>query len=147
MSEPTREQPKVEPTLSTAPSASRWRWSNIPSHVGPARTSTLALAVLWVAIFVLYLNVRPPVTPVPAGTGTEQPAVPPAPTQAPTVPETTVPETTVPEEEEPTPTEEPLETTVPTETLPPEETTAPVPTSPSTQTSPSSSPTTVSPPG
>ncbi|CAA9271514.1 MAG: hypothetical protein AVDCRST_MAG57-3220 [uncultured Blastococcus sp.] len=146
MSEPTREQPKVEPTLSTAPSASRWRWSNIPSHVGPARTSTLALAVLWVAIFVLYLNVRPPVTPVPAGTGTEQPAVPPAPTQAPTVPETTVPETTVPEEE-PTPTEEPLETTVPTETLPPEETTAPVPTSPSTPTSRSSSPTAVSPPG
>ena len=146
MSEPTREQPKVEPTLSTAPSASRWKWSNIPSHVGPARTSTLALAVLWVAIFVLYLNVRPPVTPVPAGTGTEQPAVPPAPTQAPTVPETTVPETTVPEEE-PTPTEEPLETTVPTETLPPEETTAPVPTSPSTPTSRSSSPTAVSPPG
>jgi cytoskeletal protein RodZ len=152
-SEPTREQPAVVPTLSTAPSASRWRWSDIPSHVGPARTSTVVMAVLFVAIFALYLNVRPPLSPAvptPAETESEQSIVPT--TEAPAPPtETTAPEITTPEESttpsaEPTPTGE---TPVPT---PPAETTAPLPTSssaPSTPTSstPTSSPTTVGPPG
>jgi hypothetical protein len=153
MSEPTSEQPAVVPTLSTAPSASRWRWSDIPSHVGPARTSTVVMAVLFVAIFALYLNVRPPLSPAvptPAETESEQSVVPtteaPAPPTETTPTETTTPETTTPEEvttpsAEPTPTEEVPDTSAP------EEPPAPITTPPSSPSTPTSSPTTVSPPG
>jgi hypothetical protein len=152
-SEPTREQPAVVPTLSTAPSASRWRWSDIPSHVGPARTSTVVMAVLFVAIFALYLNVRPPLSPAvptPAETESEQSVVPtteaPAPPTETTPTETTTPETTTPEEvttpsAEPTPTEEVPDTSAP------EEPPAPITTPPASPSTPTSSPTTVSPPG
>lgn len=81
------------PTVTTAPPprAGR-RWSHLPSHVGPARTSTIALAVLFVGLFVLWLYVRPHATATagttgtPAGTGqqTEQPTGTPSPTPAPT---------------------------------------------------------------
>jgi outer membrane biosynthesis protein TonB len=158
MSEPTREQPVMTPTVSTAPSSSRWSLSNIPSHVGPARTSTLVMTVLFLAIFALYLNVRPPATPAattPAGTDTEQSIVPTTPDPAPTT-ETTVPApapgTTSPEEET-TPTEEPTQaptetTAPPATTTPAPQTTAPLPTSaPSPSTGSSSPTTTVSPPG
>ena len=56
------QEPAPEPTVSTAPPPRR----RIPSHLGPARTSTVVLAVLWLALGTLYLNVRPP-TPAPAG--------------------------------------------------------------------------------
>ncbi|MGY2001323.1 hypothetical protein [Blastococcus sp. SYSU DS1024] len=62
-----------EPTVSTAPAAAPgspadsaspaprhgW-WAAIPRHLGRARTSTVVLAVLFVAVFVLWLNVKPP---------------------------------------------------------------------------------------
>jgi outer membrane biosynthesis protein TonB len=154
MSEPTREQPVMTPTVSTAPSSSRWSLSNIPSHVGPARTSTVVMTVLFLAIFALYLNVRPPATPAattPAGTDTEQSTVPTTPDPVPTTettapaPETTSPEETTPPEE---PTQEPTETTAPPETTTPApQTTAPLPTSAPSPSTGSSSPTTASPPG
>jgi cytoskeletal protein RodZ len=122
----TAEQPVVEtPSVSTAPPPSRphrW-WSSIPSHLGRARTSTVVLAVLFVAIGALYLEVRPdPVAPATTG-GTVQTTAP-ARTTAP--PTTTAPETTAPA---PT-TEEELPTTpedLPTTSEPPVETTEPAP--------------------
>jgi hypothetical protein len=128
MSEPTREQPVMTPTVSTAPSSSRWSLSNIPSHVGPARTSTVVMTVLFLAIFALYLNVRPPATPAattPAGTDTEQSTVPTTPDPVPTTETTAPPETTTPAPQ----------------------TTAPLPTSAPSPSTGSSSPTTASPPG
>jgi hypothetical protein len=59
MTEPTREQPSVTPTVTTAPARSRWHMSRIPPHLGPARTSTVVLAALFLAIGTLYLNIRP----------------------------------------------------------------------------------------
>jgi hypothetical protein len=84
MSEPTREQPVVAPEVSTR---SPWHVSRIPAHLGPARTSTVVLAVLFVAIFALYLNIKPDV-PGAATSGTSNPV--PAVTTAP-VPRTTTP--------------------------------------------------------
>src|SRR5215217_2227428 len=102
----TVEQPVVEPPhVSTAPPPSRphrW-WSSIPPHLGKARTSTVIMSLLFLAIFALYINVRPdPVRP-PATGGTVAPTAP-ARTTAPP-PATTVPETTTPaltSEDEPT---------------------------------------------
>jgi hypothetical protein len=133
MSEPrsggTGEQPVVAPTVSTAPSPSlahRW-WSAIPSHVGPARTSTVVLALLFLAIGALYLQVRPaPVAPATAGGGgVVQTTTPVRTTKAPTtaVPTSTEP---VPTTGTPTTTSEPLPTTEPT-TEPTGATTEPVP--------------------
>src|SRR5215218_4819751 len=103
----TVEQPVVEaPSVSTAPPPSRphrW-WSSIPSHLGKARTSTVVLGVLFLAIGALYLNVRPdPVQPATTG-GTVQ-------TTAPA--RTTAPGTTAPETTTPGPTTEPPTTTAP----------------------------------
>jgi cytoskeletal protein RodZ len=78
MTTPREEQPQAqpapEPTVSTAPPGRRRH--SIPSHVGPARTSTVILAVLWLALGMLYLNVRPPTpaTATTAGTSVESPA-------------------------------------------------------------------------
>lgn len=73
---PAEERPEparasAGPTVTTAPPprAGR-RWSRLPSHVGPARMSTIVLAVLFVGIFVLYLFVRPPAPATAGGTGT-----------------------------------------------------------------------------
>jgi hypothetical protein len=94
--QPTVQQPEVSADTSTDRPGSTWSGSGIPSHLGRARTSTVVLAVLFLAIGTLYLNIRPdPPGPTATDTGTEQPA------------ETTdVPETTAPEETpEPTPTD------------------------------------------
>jgi cytoskeletal protein RodZ len=127
MSEPTQEQPAVTPEVTTAPAGSGW--SRIPDHLGRARTSTVVLAVLFLAIFALYLNIRPDTTgtstagtdgSTPAQTSTPAPAPTPTPTPTPT------PETTA----EPTPTEE-APTSAPTDTTIPDGTTtsgAPEPT-------------------
>ena len=81
MTEPERttaEQPVVTPSVSTAPARGRWHVSRIPAHLGRARTSTVVLSVLFLAIGTLYLNIRPDVpgttTPATSDTGTEQPA-------------------------------------------------------------------------
>jgi hypothetical protein len=105
---PGEEQPRTEvpaaPTVSTAPPRSRWRFGRVPSHLGPARTSTVVLAALFVAVFALYLSVRPdPVVQTgTTGTGTVVPQEPaPAPTsEAPASDPTTTraPEPTTPEE-------------------------------------------------
>ena len=135
-------QPAAAPKVSTAPAAApehRW-WSSIPRHLGRARTSTVVLAVLFVGIFFLYLEVKPTTTAPASGTGSvQQPAAPtttvPEPTEAPTTTEP-VPTTTDPEDEgTSTTTPEPstgstapstVPTTVPDEaTQEPEETTTP----------------------
>jgi hypothetical protein len=93
MSEPrTDGQPAVAPVVSTAPAPHRRR---IPSHLGPARTSTVVLSVLFLGIFALYLNVKPDAREAAntdGGTVVDQPVTPP-PTVEPTPTET--PEPTV----------------------------------------------------
>ncbi len=119
-----------EPTVSTAPTSgtaaappdSRWfNWGAIPDHLGRARTSTVIFSVLFLAIFLLYLNVKPDDLGgdrSPAGGGgdvdIDAPVVPGLPTQ------------------EPEPTEEPAPTTEPEPTRTP--TTSPSTSSPGTTT-------------
>ena len=92
------EQPALEqPAVRTAPPAARTQrwWTAIPSHLGRARTSTVVLGVLFVAIFALYLNVRP--DPVPTAPGDETSVTKPArTTSGATTPSTTTPATTTP---------------------------------------------------
>lgn len=117
---PTPEQ-VATPTISTAPSGgtaearhtSWWHWDALPHHLGRARTSTVILSLLFLAIFTLYLNVRPdapddPRRPSPAGggSGVDAPLNPVLPTEPTTTPEPT---------EEPSPTTEPEETETPSE--------------------------------
>jgi hypothetical protein len=119
----TGEQPAVEPTVRTAPTAEqqprRW-WAAIPRHLGRARTSTVVLALLFVVIGVLYLEVRPDPG---LATGGEDAVV----EEAPGAPAPTAPPATTPPPEEPVPTEEPSTTSVPEETSPPEESTGTAP--------------------
>jgi hypothetical protein len=149
----TREQVRVEPTVSTAPPPGRphrW-WSAIPSHLGRARTSTVVLGLLFLAVGALYLTVRPePVATATTGGGTG--VTTPAPTTAGPIPETT-PAGTTPApttEVEPTTTEGSTSPTTPPTTSPtdgttPEETTRSAP-PPTTGTTPPV-PTTVTPTG
>ncbi len=89
------------PTVSTAPTSGTpgppgarwWHWDALPHHLGRARTSTVILSVLFVAVFTLYLSVRPDSQPAgtsPAGGGSdvEVPVVPVLP-GGPTAPRTT----------------------------------------------------------
>jgi hypothetical protein len=133
------DQQMARPSVSTAP-ARPGRFSAIPSHLGPARTSTVVLGLLFVAIFALYLTIKPadPVTTsttTTTETGTEQPTPTPAPTttapETPAEPTTSVPRTTtVPTPEpEPTPDEGTTGTTVPEETAEVPLPTVPAPTS------------------
>jgi hypothetical protein len=95
--EPSADQPAVTPSVSTAPPQSRWHWSAIPARLGRARTSTVVLAVLFLAVGALYLTVKPPPTvTVTTGNGTAvvvpanpTTASPTRPTQTTTAPETT----------------------------------------------------------
>ena len=116
----TGEQPQVTATVSP-PDPPRSRWGAIPHHLGRARTSTVILSLLFLAIGALWLNIRPdPEPPAPAsgnGAVVDQPA-----TTEPAVPTTPEPTT----EAVPTPSEEPTttseaptstsETATPTET-------------------------------
>lgn len=117
----------------TSPSAPLVR-RRLPAHIGPARTSTVLLALAFVAIGVLYLFVKPPETPT-AGVVTD-----PTPATSRSVaPTTSAPaETTAPEETAaptselaPTTGEEPDDGTVPETAVPttPEETSGPATTS------------------
>lgn len=120
MSTPGNEPPAEQvatPTVSTAPTsgtadpphASWWHWDALPHHLGRARTSTVILAVLFLAVFALYLNVRPDETgtrTTGGGSDVEAPANPLVPTEPTTDPEPT---------EEPSPTTEPEETGTPSE--------------------------------
>ena len=102
MSEPTQEQPTVDPEVTTRPP---WHISRIPDHLGRARTSTVVLAVLFLVILALYLSIRPdPTGTTTAGTGGSVPA-------QTTAPATEVPATTTPApgttQDQPTPTDVP----------------------------------------
>jgi cytoskeletal protein RodZ len=136
MSERAGERPDEQPKVTTEPARSGW--SALPRHLGRARTSTVILSVLFLAIGALYLNVRPYQPPPPGeGSSVQQPAVP---TTATPPPPTEAPTTTVPEESEPTepsPTEPSPTEPSPTEPTPtePDETgptTSIVPTPPGT---------------
>jgi len=134
--------PKVStaPTSGTAgdPRTSWWHWNALPHHLGRARTSTVILSVLFLAIFTLYLTVRP--DEVTTGTSTTGGG---SDVQAPVNPVVPTTPTTTPE-----PTEEPSPTTEPEETETPGEdtgtpTTSSTPSSPDTGTTePTTDPTT-----
>ncbi|UOY00714.1 hypothetical protein [Blastococcus sp. PRF04-17] len=142
------QQPEVAPTVSTAPARSRW--SKLPAHLGRARTSTVVLAVLFVGLGLLYLEIRP--TPTGRGPTAETSNQQPASTTTPAAPATTTPPATdepgtttqTPTTTEDFPTTTPGEP--PTTTTPdaPTGTTAPTETAPP---GPGTMPTTVSPPG
>ena len=125
---PTAEQPAVTPTVSTDPGRSRWHWSAVPSHLGRARTSTVVLGLLFLAIGALYLYIRPDtVAPTTAGTtsGTVVQNTPAPTTAAPrtTAPHTTAtPKTTANESTAPT-TSAPTDTSLSTDTSAPTDTT------------------------
>lgn len=152
MTDPEKEQ-LATPTVSTAPApgGARGLFRRIPDHLGRARTSTVVLAVLFVAIYALYLNVKPP-APGTASTSTDTGTTQPAPATSPpttTAPETTAePTTSAPRTTsaptsaaEPTTTGEEPGTTAPEETAEP---TLPTPTAPTTR---APVPTTASPSG
>jgi hypothetical protein len=133
------DQPAPAPSVSTAPPGTRRR--RIPAHLGPARTSTVILAVVWLALGALYLNVRPdnPAT-ASSGSGTsvestepDRTTTPPASTTA-TEPTTTEPsssESTAPTSSTETGTTTPTTptTVVPSEPTVSSEPTLPAPTS------------------
>jgi hypothetical protein len=98
VTEPTAEQPQVTATVSPA-APPRSRWGAIPRHLGRARTSTVVLSLLFLAIGALWINIRPDV---------ETPPADPAVVQQPVVPTTPSPTTPAP-----TPTSEPAPTTAP----------------------------------
>jgi len=119
MTTPRDEQPQTEvaatPSVTTAPPRARWRFANVPSRLGRARTSTVVLAVLFVAVFVLWVYVRPETVATPAGTtgDVNAPVAPVSTSSVPTTtseaPATTDPTTTAPSEtttESSTPTDE-----------------------------------------
>ena len=114
-SEPTGEQP-AEPR--------RW-WSMVPRHLGRARTSTVVIGLLFVALFALYLNVRPDPEAAAGTSGGGAGVTEPAPTTGGTT-TTPAPEpTTAPA---PTTAEEPTTTEDTTATVPEETTVPPEPT-------------------
>ncbi|MGY1811428.1 hypothetical protein [Blastococcus sp. SYSU D00820] len=124
---PTRELPRPDP----APAPARW-WSAVPRRLGRARTSTVVLAVLFVALGLLYLYVRPETTgTTPASDTPSQPVevVPLPTTSAPPEPTSTAPRPTAAPTTDEDGTEQPAETSpTPEET----ETTAPTTTAPGT---------------
>jgi hypothetical protein len=110
--EPTPDRVQT-PSVSTAPTGGEaapagprwWHWGAVPHHLGRARTSTVVLSLLFVAVFALYLNVKPDAAPTgttPAGgsSDVEAPVNPLVPSE-PAAPETT---------EQPAPTSQPEET-------------------------------------
>ncbi|QNG36596.1 hypothetical protein F1C76_08330 [Geodermatophilaceae bacterium NBWT11] len=106
------------PTVEPAPSGrERLFPRSRPGHLGPLRTSTVVLAVLFVAVFALWVTVRPP---TPQTEGTTTPAVQttveqPVPTTEAPAPTTTAPATT---SDEPTTTPRTTTTSRPTTTAP-----------------------------
>ena len=124
------------PAVQAAPAQSGHWWSSVPRHLGRARTSTIVLALLWVAIFVLYVYVRPEAAVTGASTtgnpsrGVQQPA--PTRTAPRTTPHaTTTPPTTAPGHTSPTETSPPsTRSTAPTGTATVPTTPAPTPAGP-----------------
>ena len=153
MTSPDTGRPPV-PEISTAPPGGprRW-WSRVPHHLGRARTSTVVLVVLFVAVFTLYQYVRPegdgagivttgedtpaeqsaPAEPAPSADPTAEPTETAEPTPTPTEPGGTTPaptDTTAPEDTGPGGGTGSTEPTTPEDTAPgtPESAPAPTPT-------------------
>lgn len=86
------------PSVRTAPARAGHWWAAVPRHLGRARTSTIVLAVLWIAIFVLYIYVRPDTSSGAATTGNQAPVAPATHAPAPTTthPASTTPTSTTP---------------------------------------------------
>lgn len=127
MSQPPEDRATDRPEVTTVP-AEPPRQRRLPAHLGRARTSTVVLSVLFLAIGALWLNVRPdpvPTTPAGGGSDVQQSTTPEAPAPTTEAPATTEP--VQPTESEPTPSEP-----APSEPTPSEPTTtdAPEPTSP-----------------
>jgi hypothetical protein len=108
------EQPAA-PSVSTAPAEGArasvvspdtpLRRRRLPEHVGPARTSTVLLAVAFLLIGMLYLFVKPP-EPADAGTArTDSPGTSRSSDPTQQAPASTAPSSTAPTSEEPTPSE------------------------------------------
>jgi hypothetical protein len=135
VTEPTAEQPQVTATVSPA-APPRSRWGAIPRHLGRARTSTVVLSLLFLAIGALWINIRPDVETPPADPAVvQQPVVPttpspttPAPTSTSEPAPTTAPETTT-TSEAPTPSSTDVPTSTETSTRFPTTTEPTLPTS------------------
>jgi hypothetical protein len=147
----TREQPAVQPSVTTEPAPGRphtW-WTAIPAHLGRARTSTVVLVLLFLAVGALYLTVRPdPVAT--ATTGGSTPTTPAqqtgggtGPTSDPTTAAPTAPTTT----EVPTTAGTSTPSDLPTTSAVPQETTDSVPTTTGETTTEAPLPTTATPTG
>ncbi|WP_236833564.1 hypothetical protein, partial [Blastococcus sp. MG754427] len=103
------------PADSASPAPRHGWWAAIPRRLGRARTSTVVLAVLFVAVFALWLNVKPPApgaTPPAEDTAVTEPTAPTGPTE--TGPTETGPTEPGEPTEEPGPTTTPVPTTRPT---------------------------------
>ncbi|HST96578.1 MAG TPA: hypothetical protein VLJ85_02970 [Geodermatophilus sp.] len=103
-------EPTGELSVSTAPPPAprRW-WTAVPHHLGRARTSTVVLTLLFVGLYALYLNVRPPDPPAGAPSGSTVQTSAPAATGPAEPTESSAPTTTAPTTEPttaPSPTEE-----------------------------------------
>ena len=131
----TGEQPQVTATVSPA-APPRSRWGAIPHHLGRARTSTVVLSLLFLAIGTLWLNVRPdPETTAPTSGGgavVDQPAT--TDTVVPTTPLPTTEPVPTTSEESTTPSEETPTTAGPTDTTTPEGATTGTPPAPAATT-------------
>jgi cytoskeletal protein RodZ len=71
------------PRVTTAPPRARWRFGRVPARLGRARTSTVALAVVWLLVALLWLDVRPPSAQIAPTGDTSTGTVSSAPTTAP----------------------------------------------------------------
>ena len=66
------------PQVTTAPPRARWRMGRVPPRLGRARTSTVVLAVGWLLVALLWLDVRPPSAQIVPTSGTDAGTVAPA---------------------------------------------------------------------
>ena len=126
------------PRVTTAPPRARWHLGRVPARLGRARTSTVVLAVVWLLVALLWLDVRPPSAQI-APTGDTTTGTAPRTTTAPARPSSSAPTTSPP-----TSTPVPRTTTAPSSPT----TTAPAPApapAPSTAGASTSSPGTTAP--
>ncbi|MCW2581803.1 MAG: hypothetical protein JWQ53_593 [Klenkia sp.] len=143
---PTVGRHDTAPAPTVAPAPSGWERlfpRSAAGHLGRLRTSTVVLAVLFVAVFALWVFVRPP-TPETAGSTTpvvETTVDQPAPTSEAPAPTTAAPSTTTDE-----PTTTPRTTTTRATTTPPTTTEDDDPTSTPTPAPTTQPPTTTRPP-
>jgi cytoskeletal protein RodZ len=59
------------PRVTTAPPRARRRFGGVPARLGRARTSTVVIAVVWLLVALLWLDVRPPSARIAPTSGTD----------------------------------------------------------------------------